>query len=294
MPWLQFEIRVDRAEAGLVETMLFDVGAVAVSFEDAGDTPVYQAGVTDAPLWQQTWVRGLLPADTNMDGLRACLLASLGRQTLPAHHFHQLQDRDWAREWLKDFKPMRFGKRLWICPSLMQPPEPAAINLRLDPGLAFGTGAHATTALCLEWLEASLPLGSTLIDYGCGSGVLAIAAACLGAARVWAVDLDTQALAATRENAHRNQVLELMQVVLPQDLPALQVDVLLANILSGPLQELAPLFATLVRPGGALVLSGILNSQEEEVRLAYAHGFSFRNIARRREWLRMDGVRRTD
>lgn len=294
MPWLQFEICVERQVAERVEAVLRDAGALAVSFDDGGATPIYQAGISEPQLWNMTRVRGLLPEDAHVDGLRAALLEELGLQALPEHRILELENREWTREWLKDFKPMRFGKRLWICPTVIEPPEPAAINIRLDPGLAFGTGTHATTALCLEWLDANDITGKSVIDFGCGSGILAIAAARLGAASVWAVDLDPQALAAARENARCNQVLECLEVTSPDDMPALQVDVLLANILSGPLLELAPRFARLVRPGGTLLLSGILSSQQKEVQTAYAPGFKFYNVVHRQEWLRMDGMRLKD
>ncbi len=294
MPWLQFEICVARQDAERVETVLCDAGALAVSFADGDDSPIYQAGITEPQLWNMTRVRGLLPSDAHIDGLRTALLTELGLQTLPEHRISELEEREWTREWLKDFKPMRFGKRLWVCPSVLEPPEPTANNIRLDPGLAFGTGTHATTALCLEWLDANDINGKSVIDFGCGSGILAIAAARLDAASVWAVDLDPQALAATRENARRNQVLEGLEVCLPGDMPALQADVLLANNLSGPLLELAPRFAGLLRPGGTLLLSGILSSQQEEVRTAYAAEFRFYYVVHRQEWLRMDGLRLKD
>ncbi|MGH8370764.1 MAG: 50S ribosomal protein L11 methyltransferase, partial [Gammaproteobacteria bacterium] len=181
---------------------------------------------------------------------------------------------------------------LWICPTVYSPPEPDAINIMLDPGLAFGTGTHPTTALCLERLDASELQGCEFIDYGCGSGVLAIAAARLGASRVWAVDTDPQALVATRDNAGRNRVESLLHVCAPETLPALQADFLVANILAGPLVTLAPRLAALLKAGGELALSGILAAQEQEIRDAYAPWFEITGVARRDEWLRVDARRR--
>jgi len=176
-------------------------------------------------------------------------------------------------------------------PSAYAPPDPAAVNIRLDPGLAFGTGTHPTTALCLEWLDGMDLKGKQLVDYGCGSGILAIAAARLGASRIWAVDHDPQALAATRDNARRNQVEAHVQIGLPEILPAAAVDAVLANILAAPLIQLAPRLAALIKPSGALVLSGILSGQDREVRAAYAPWFRFGRGARREEWRRLDARR---
>lgn len=292
MSWLQFEMPIAGLDAERVEAALCEAGAFSVTFDDAGDTPIYQADAALPTLWDNTRVSGLFPADTDMDSLRVYLLAVLGLQRLPVHRVQLLRDREWTREWLKDFKPMRFGKRLWICPSSCVPPHPEAINIRLDPGLAFGTGTHATTALCLEWLERTNLTGKTVIDYGCGSGILAIAAVRLGAERACAVDTDPQALTATRENADRNQVLTSLEISQPHELTVPQADVLLANILIGPLLELAPRFAALIKPGGNLLLSGILGSQKDEIQNAYGSWFQSCAVVRREDWLLMDYLRR--
>ncbi|MDE2090414.1 MAG: 50S ribosomal protein L11 methyltransferase [Gammaproteobacteria bacterium] len=292
MSWLQIELSISAPDAERVEAALCSAGALSVTFGDAGDSPIYQADIALPPLWTNTRVSGLFPAATDIDSLRVYLLAALGLQRLPEHRVQLLEDREWAREWLKDFKPMRFGKRLWICPTTHSPPDPGAVNIRLDPGLAFGTGTHATTALCLEWLEANELAGKTVIDYGCGSGILAIAAVHLGAKRAWAVDIDPQALTATHANAAHNQVQDRLEISPPGELKILQVDVLLANILAGPLRELAPHFAGLVRPGGRLLLSGILSSQRDEIERAYARWFQSCAVTRREEWLIMEYLRR--
>ncbi|HEX5340524.1 MAG TPA: 50S ribosomal protein L11 methyltransferase [Gammaproteobacteria bacterium] len=292
MPWLSFQLALDQLDPEPVEDALLAAGAVSVTYEDAGDEPLYEPEPEQMPLWSRTRMTGLFAAETDMDAVRAVLLASLGLSQLPMHRIESLEDRDWAREWLKDFKPMRFGRRLWICPTAYAPPEPDAINILLDPGLAFGTGTHPTTALCLERLDACELQDHELVDYGCGSGVLAIAAARLGASRVWAVDTDPQALVATRDNAGRNQVESLLRVSTPEALPALQADFLVANILAGPLVALASRLAALLKAGGELALSGILATQEQEIRDAYAPWFEITGVARRDEWLRVDARRR--
>ena len=291
MSWLQFEMTLGNLDAGRVEAALLSAGAHSVTFEDAGNTPIYEPDVSQPPSWSDTRVTALFPADTDTSAVRAVLFAALKLPHLPPHRITPLAERNWVREWLKEFKPMRFGKRLWICPTAYAPPDPGAVNILLDPGLAFGTGTHATTTLCLEWLDSTDLAGKTVIDYGCGSGILAIAAARLGARRVWAADNDPQALAATRENARRNQTTPPMEISPPEALATVQADVLLANILAGPLMQLAPRFAGLVKPGGVLVLSGILVAQRNEIQSAYAPWFRFSGGAQREEWLRMDGLR---
>ncbi len=291
MSWLQFEMTLGNLDAGRVEAALLSAGAHSVTFEDAGNTPIYEPDVSQPPSWSDTRVTALFPADTDTSAVRAVLFAALKLPHLPPHRITPLAERNWVREWLKEFKPMRFGKRLWICPTAYAPPDPGAVNILLDPGLAFGTGTHATTALCLEWLDSTDLAGKTVIDYGCGSGILAIAAARLGARRVWVADNDPQALAATRENARRNQTTPPMEISPPEALATVQADVLLANILAGPLMQLAPRFAGLVKPGGVLVLSGILVAQRKEIQSAYAPWFRFSGGVQREEWLRMDGLR---
>src|SRR5690606_38564852 len=192
-------------ELDAVEDALLEAGAVAVTYKDAADDPVFEPWPGEMPLWRQTRVTGLFPADSDISSVRAVLLAALALEHLPEHHIEILEDRDWSREWLKNFRPVQFGRRLWVVPTAYTPPESDAVNLVLDPGLAFGTGTHPTTALCLEWLDTLAGNGELegrmVLDYGCGSGILAIAAALLGAERVVATDIDPQALLATRDNA---------------------------------------------------------------------------------------------
>src|SRR5690606_25394554 len=204
----------------------------------------------------------------------------------------EIADQDWERSWMDNFKPMRFGRRLWIVPSWHEAPEPDAVNLLLDPGLAFGTGTHPTTALCLEWLDSQGLDGLQVIDFGCGSGILAIAALLLGADRVTGTDIDPQALEASRDNAQRNQLAdERLPLYLPADMPAEPADILVANILAGPLVSLAPQLTGLVKPGGRIALSGILAEQTEEILAAYRDAFELDPVADKDGWLRVSGVR---
>ena len=291
MSWLSFQLALDQLDPEQVEEALLSAGAVSVTYEDAGDEPIYEPDPENMPLWSQTRMTGLFAADTDMDAVRALLMAALKLTQLPQHRIEALADQDWSRVWLKDFKPMRFGERVWICPTAYTPPEPDAVNILLDPGLAFGTGTHPTTALCLEWLDGLELDGRAVLDYGCGSGILAIAAARLGARSVRGVDNDPQALTATRDNARLNQVEAHVATFAPDELPAVQADVLVANILAGPLVELAPRLAGLLKPGGLLALSGILVDQETEIRDAYAAWFEFTGRAQRGEWLRLEARR---
>lgn len=292
MSWIEFKLALGNLDAERVEDALLAAGALSVTYEDAGDEPLYEPDPGHMPLWSQTHLTGLFAADANMDAVRAVLIAALDLEHLPAHRIAPLEDREWSREWLKDFKPMRFGQRLWICPTAYAPPQPDAVNILLDPGLAFGTGTHPTTALCLEWLDGLDLEGREVGDYGCGSGILAIAAAMLGARQVWAVDSDPQALTATRENAHRNRIESRIRVYAPDALPTPHADILVANILAGPLVILAPRLAALLKPGGQLALSGILATQQQQIRDAYAPWFEITGVTQRDEWLRVDAHRR--
>ncbi|MGL5738761.1 MAG: 50S ribosomal protein L11 methyltransferase, partial [Plesiomonas shigelloides] len=232
-------------------------------------------------------------AETDMAAVIAQLQQSplLGNDFV--HKIEQLEDKDWEREWMDNFHPMRFGQRLWICPSWREVPEPEAVNVMLDPGLAFGTGTHPTTALCLEWLDGLDLVGKTVVDFGCGSGILAIAALKLGAARAVGIDIDPQAITASRDNAERNGVSDRLELYLPKDQPQdLLGDVVVANILAGPLRELAPLISVLPKSGGHLGLSGILESQAESVADAYREKFVLDPIAEREEWCRITGIAR--
>ena len=291
MPWLQLSLDASDLAPERLEQALMEAGAQAVTLQDAADQPLYEPEPGAHPLWARSRVIGLFPAGVDMAQVQQNLRQALGRAELPGCRIEPLEDRDWTRAWMDHFHPMRFGTRLWICPREHAPPDPRAVNLRLDPGLAFGTGTHATTALCLEWLDQAALHGQRVIDYGCGSGVLAIAALLLGARTAWAVDNDPQALQATRRNAEDNGVLERLTVCPPEALTERGADLLLANILAGPLIALAPDFSTRVRLGGTLVLSGILQEQVSAVMQAYAPWFALEQTGAREGWVRLSGAR---
>ena len=284
MSWLQIELAATADTAPALETALEAIGAVSVTMTDAQDQPLYEPGPGETPLWNDIVVTGLFTGDTRKEEMIMDLAAELLPASLPAFKTEILEEQNWQRAWMDSFQPMRFGERLWICPSWTEAPDPTAVNLLLDPGLAFGTGTHPTTALCLQWLDAHDVRGQTLVDYGCGSGILGIAALLLGAERVLGVDNDPQALVATRDNCDKNSISAAsFPAVLPAAFPALmgtapegQVDGVLANILAAPLLELAADIAALVKPGGWLLLSGILQEQAPLI------------VERYREWFEVD------
>jgi ribosomal protein L11 methyltransferase len=292
LPFLQLTLAARSDEVERIESACFDAGALAVSLADAGDVPIHEPAPGETPLWRHVQLTALFEASRARREVVASLQGALGAK-LPAHRFAELADRAWEREWLKDFRPVRFGRRLWVCPNGQLPPrtEPEPVIVWLDPGLAFGTGTHPTTAMCLEWLEGANLRDRAVIDYGCGSGILAIAAVKLGAREALGVDVDPQALTATTANAERNGVAEHIRVGSPE-VARDPVDVLVANILSEPLVELAARFASLVRSGGSLALSGILESQAPAVALACAPWFDMRTFATRASWVCLNGERR--
>jgi ribosomal protein L11 methyltransferase len=291
MPWLQVRLAITPEQAETYEDALLEVGAVSVTFMDAEDQPIFEPELGTTPLWTNTHLLALFEADTDADSVFAHLQLLTG-SALPEHQAEVIADQDWERSWMDGFKPMRFGQRLWIVPSWHEAPEPDAVNLLLDPGLAFGTGTHPTTSLCLQWLDGQELSHSSVIDFGCGSGILAIAALLLGAPRAVGTDIDPQALEASRDNAQRNQIAaERFPVYLPEDMPQEQADVVVANILAGPLVALAPQITRLVKSGGRLALSGILAEQAEEVRAAYAEAFTLDPTAEQDGWVRISGVR---
>ena len=288
MSWLQLHLTVDKARAAEAEARMEELGALSVTLTDAEDEPMLEPPPGETPVWTRTRVTGLFPGDTETTALRRRLEDALGAEVF----LEPLEDQPWERAWLDHFRPMRFGDRLWICPSGQEVEAEGAVVVELDPGLAFGTGTHPTTALCLQWLDGANLEGRRVIDYGCGSGILGIAALKLGAAEVIAVDHDPQALAATRENARRNGVAERLRTLAPgEPLPG-GADLLLANILANVLVELAPTLAPLLPAGGELVLSGILEEQAEEVARAYAPRFEFAPWTSLEGWVRLDGVKR--
>ena len=303
MPFYEIEFPLATLSSEAVEAALLEIGAQSITFVDRGDEPVLEPKPGEFRLWSDTLVRALFEAPAAADSSEAAdaarklaaLASVLGPQVTTTARVRTVKNQDWERVWLADWKSMRFGRRLWVCPTAAEPPDdPDAVVVRLDPGLAFGTGTHPTTALCLQILD-SLPVrGRSVVDYGCGSGILGIAALKLGAAHVTAVDLDPQALLATRDNAIRNGVsanIDVQGVAMegfgpndgPQDglRPAYCV---MANILAGPLIELAPKLTAACEPGGYLLLSGLLKTQAYEVKAAYACGFDMVQVIERDDW----------
>ncbi len=270
MSWKTLAISVASESSETLEAMLWDTGAVSVTLMDAEDQPLFEPGPGEVPLWANMTVTAMYEDDVDTESLAETLRIQ-GYEVL---YTDELGDRVWEREWLTQFKPMKFGQHLWICPSGYSVDEPDAVILHLDPGLAFGTGTHPTTALCLEWLDSHLTPGQSLLDFGCGSGILAIAGRLLGAKNIVGVDNDPQALVATEDNAQRNGVQDDLQACLPEafsnaDHYPAEFDVVVANILAQPLVDLSHQLSRRVAPGGDLVLSGIMSSQKDWVRRAY-------------------------
>ena len=294
MPWIQVKLYATSENAELISDMLVEeTGALSVTFLDAKDTPIFEPLPGETRLWGETDIVALYDAETDMDLVITQLKASTVLDDNFAYKVEQLEDKDWEREWMDNFHPMKFGERLWICPSWREIPEPDAINVMLDPGLAFGTGTHATTALCLEWLESIDLTGKTVIDFGCGSGILAIAAIKLGAAKVVGIDIDPQAITASKDNATRNGVADQLALFLPQDQPEnLVADVVVANILAAPLRELSSIITAHVKPGGALAMSGVLDTQANNVASYYSDNFTLDAIAEQQEWCRISGIKK--
>ncbi|MBP4066021.1 MULTISPECIES: 50S ribosomal protein L11 methyltransferase [Aeromonas] len=288
MPWIQIRINATAKTADKVSNMLLGRGAQAVTFMDAKDVPVYEPMPGETPLWGETEVMGLFDAETDPAPTIAFFQQIFGEDV--GYKVELLEDKDWVREWMDHFHPMQFGERLWICPSWRDVPNPDAVNVMLDPGLAFGTGTHPTTALCLQWLDGLDLAGKTVVDFGCGSGILGIAALKLGAARVIGIDIDPQAIQASRDNAERNGVADQIELYLPADQPQdVEADVVVANILAGPLRELAPLIAGHGKAGSLMALSGVLESQAPELETIYGQWFEMDPTAVKEEWCRLSG-----
>jgi ribosomal protein L11 methyltransferase len=284
MRFYEIEFPLATLSVGAVEAALLEVGACSITFVDRGDEPVLEPKPGEMRLWSDTLVRALFQESSDAALNLDRLASALGDHVTKTARVRAVEDQVWERAWLAGWTSMRFGRRLWVCPRTAEAPDdPQAIVVRLDPGLAFGTGTHPTTALCLQILDSLSLAGRTVIDYGCGSGILGIAALKLGAASVTAVDLDPQALLATRDNALRNGVSSQMTVQgIEADLDAAHC--VMANILAGPLIELAPTLTAACEPGGYLLLSGLLKTQAYAVRAAYASGFDMVQVAERDEW----------
>ena len=293
MAWWQLSIQCTAAELEQTEDVLLELGALSISLADAKDEPLYEPLPGHTPVWQDSIVTGMFDTVHTPEQLYHELSNRLPSHLIGSIRQSQLEDQDWIQAYRDHYFPIQCGEKLWIVPSWHEAPDPQAINIVLDPGLAFGTGGHPTTALCLAWLAENNIRDKTLIDYGCGSGILAIAACKLGAEKALGVDIDPQAIDASRQNAERNTIGKAhFALSLPKQMDRSPVDLLIANILSGPLVQLAQDLAELVKPGGKILLSGILSEQANEIQLAYQPFFELDPVCTREDWIRVTGTRK--
>jgi len=293
MPWIQLRLSADEDTAEKYSDWMSACGALSVTFIDAQDTPIYEPLPGDEVVyWSNTVVMGLYDASHDIDKVLSYLKSIHPDKDKMQYKLEQLEDKDWEREWMDNFHPMKFGERLWICPSWLEVPEPDAVNVMLDPGLAFGTGTHPTTALCLTWLDGLDLTDKTVVDFGCGSGILSLAALKLGAKKVIGIDIDPQALQASLANAKRNNVEDRLELYLPKDQPSLTADVVVANILAGPLRELAPTIMSFVGEKGDLALSGVLENQAQALQKIYGQWCNMAPVTEQEEWVRLNGIRK--
>ncbi|MDP6436085.1 MAG: 50S ribosomal protein L11 methyltransferase [Gammaproteobacteria bacterium] len=289
MGWLQLETSVGQSEPGILEAELEKLGAISITLRDAGDEPLLEPAPGETPLWSSTRVSALFPDDAEPEKLSAALHDLIDASEL---NYTRIEDIDWQTSWQQRLSARRFGERLWVVPHDHEQTPAGSAVVRLEPGLAFGTGEHATTALCLEWLDANIREGDRVLDYGCGSGVLAIAALALGAASVCAVDIDTQALDATRNNAINNGCDDRLRAVHPNVVDNSQrFDVLVANIVSGTLIELGTALEGMMRPGARLASAGILAHQADDIAAAWSGWANMRVTQQRRNWVLMTGTK---
>ncbi len=297
MSWLQIAIKTNRNQAETAEDCLFGAGAQTVTLTDAADQPILEPAPNETPVWDTVIVTGLFSFEDNQQAILDAITPGLNDIDFTIST-QILEDQNWTRAWMDHFHAMQFGERLWVCPMHQDPPQADAVNLRLDPGLAFGTGTHPTTALCLRWLDQHIQgdNDNTILDYGCGSGILAIAACLLGTAHADAVDIDPQALTATHDNARTNQVEDKITTFLPEDYEKrhanTQYQTVVANILSGPLAELAPMLAAHTRPGGDIALSGILREQADTVLDTYREFFTMDEAVFDEDWVLLHGTKK--
>ena len=290
MAWVQIRFDVDKQHVDEISDFLMEIGCLSVTFTASDDEAIFELFPGDKKVWQHNTCVALFDAATELAPIVELLSSQPMFEQGFNHKIEQVEDKDWEREWMDNFHPIKFGERLWVCPSWRDIPDPYACNVILDPGLAFGTGTHATTALCLEWLEGMDLTDKTVMDFGCGSGILAIAALKLGAARAIGIDIDPKALTASKENAERNGVADQIELYLPDDAPEFDTDIILANILAGPLKELKEIICGYGHTGTLLALSGILAEQADSVCEAYTDLVTLDPATQKEEWVRVDGA----
>ena len=292
MAWHQISVITNEDTAPQLADLFSKLGAVSVTYMDAEDEPVYEPAIGETKIWSNTEVIALYELDAEPELIKTLVLRQFKKDDLHNLRHEEVADQEWERVWMDYYKPMKFADKLWVCPTDQEQYEPGTVCLTLDPGLAFGTGTHPTTALCLEWLASHDLTGKTVIDYGCGSGILAVAAILLGAKVAHAVDIDSQALTATRSNALKNNVQDKINCYLPEQFVPFQADIVVANILAKPLIELSEQICELLVDNGQLMLSGILHEQAGSVISAYQHNISFKPLVQQEDWIRLDGVKR--
>ncbi len=292
MAWHQISVESNEASAPDISDFFSELSAVSVTYMSAESKPVYEPNIGETRIWEQTKTIALFELDASPELIKTLLFKQFPDGIMQNWHAEVLENQVWERAWMEHYKPMKFGDRLWVYPTGQEQFSSNTVSLILDPGLAFGTGTHPTTALCLEWLASHDVTGKTVIDFGCGSGILAVAAVLLGAKEAHAIDIDPQALIATVDNAEKNEVSSKIKTYLPEDFTAFAADIVLANILAKPLIELSPSISALVRPQGELVLSGILKEQADSVSSVYQENFTMNTPSIQDDWCRLDGIKK--
>ena len=291
MPAHQLSVKTNSHYSQQIEDNLFELGALSVSFTDSEDQPIFEPKLGTTPLWDKVTILAIFSDEPDLDIILSVLKNNQINIEKEALSVDPLPKKDWTRAWMDDYKPMQYGTNFWVVPHHIEPPDSNAINLRLDPGLAFGSGTHPTTRLCLQWIAENDLQGKTVVDFGCGSGILAIGACLCGAKEVICTDIDPQALESTRNNAKANKVENKISLYLPKDMPEIKADIVLANILSGPLCELSTIISGLCKEKASLVLSGILEEQQTTIADCYQDQFKQVKITQDDDWVRIVATR---
>ncbi|THB72275.1 MAG: 50S ribosomal protein L11 methyltransferase [Gammaproteobacteria bacterium] len=291
MPWKQVTFNTPKQHVDPLEDHLLSMGALSVTLMDAEDHPILEPELNTTPIWDNNLVTALFENDTNIDAIAISIKATMS-EDVTILKIETVDDQEWERAWMDNYHPMKFGDKLWIYPTNVDIPKTSDTIIRLDPGLAFGTGTHPTTALCLEWLDQADLKQKTVIDFGCGSGILAIAAALLGAKKSYGIDNDPQAIIASDSNAELNNLKETVSAHLPEDTPQIQADIVIANILSIPLISLVENISSLCKTGGELVMSGILEGQIDDVIESYSPYFADFTTSQKGDWFRISALRK--